>query len=278
MNAMSTSIYASHEDIYLSAYAGQSLQTKPADLAAQVANAFFSESLFDVIPDVVFFVKDTTGRYVSANEALVARCGYQSKANFIGRRDNEIFPLPFAASYHERDQLILNSSKDLRQQLEFCLYPNGFSTWCITHKVLLLDKNQQVIGLTGVSRDLAMPDQRHPAYRHIASAVRHLHSYFFQDLQMDILIQLTGLSSNEIESSFLKIFSITPRQMLVKLRLDSAIRLLHEPTKSFGDIANEVGYQDVNVFANVFKATVGVTPSDYRQAIVGHIAKPKRRH
>jgi AraC-like DNA-binding protein/PAS domain-containing protein len=278
MNPMPTSIFASHEDIYLSALAGQSVKTNPAELAAQVANAFFAESLFDVIPDVVFYVKDTAGRYVSANDALVERCGYQSKSNFIGRRDNEVFPVPFAASYRERDQVILHSGKDLRQQLEFCLYPSGLSTWCITHKVLLLDKAQKVIGLTGISRDLAMPDQRHPAYHSIASAVRHLHSYFFQDLQMDILTQLTSLSSADIESNFLKIFSLTPRQMLVKLRLDSAINSLLVPTKSVTDIAKEVGYQDVNVFANVFKATVGLTPSEYRQAVSGQVVKPNRRH
>ena len=47
-----------------------------ADFMGQVANPFFAEALFDRVPDIVFSVKDTRGRYVCISEACAehARC------------------------------------------------------------------------------------------------------------------------------------------------------------------------------------------------------------
>ena len=33
-----------------------------------------TEALFDALPDVVFFIKDTAGRYVRVNQTLADRC------------------------------------------------------------------------------------------------------------------------------------------------------------------------------------------------------------
>ena len=40
-----------------------------------LADAGIAEALFDLVPDVVFFVKDGVGRYVAVNHTLVSRCG-----------------------------------------------------------------------------------------------------------------------------------------------------------------------------------------------------------
>lgn len=37
--------------------------------------ADYAEVLFDLLPDVVFFLKDTEGRYTSVNQTLAQRCG-----------------------------------------------------------------------------------------------------------------------------------------------------------------------------------------------------------
>ena len=46
----------------------------------QVVDVAVLENLFDQVPDVAFFVKDTAGRYTAVNASLVARHGLREKS------------------------------------------------------------------------------------------------------------------------------------------------------------------------------------------------------
>ncbi|WP_230412175.1 AraC family transcriptional regulator [Undibacterium hunanense] len=242
-------------------------QEKRQQLASQLANVFFSEALFDVMSDIVFFVKDLEGRYLVVNHTLVRRCGMRDKDALIGKRAEQVFPASLAASYAAQDALVLGGKKEIHDQLELHLYPNRTPGWCLTQKIPLRDVRHQIVGMTGISRDLAMPDQRHPVYAKIAAAVKHLHQNYTQTVAMADLVKLTGLSVAQLERNFHKIFSLTPRQMMVKIRLDAASSMLAESTLSITDVAVACGYQDHSAFSRIFKATVGMTPSDYRDVV-----------
>ncbi|MDO8651982.1 MAG: AraC family transcriptional regulator [Undibacterium sp.] len=237
-------------------------------LASQIKNVFFTEALFDAMPDVVFFVKDREGRYIVVNQTLVDRSGVKYKQALLGSTAAEVFPSSLAVSYEAQDQLVLSGETELRDQLELHLYPDRDPGWCLTQKIALFDKKNNIIGLTGISRDLAMPDQRHPVYHRIAAAVRHLHSHYGEAIHMADLAQITALSVAQIERYFQKIFSLTPRQMIIKIRLDAASSMLADPAKNITDIAAACGYQDHSAFSRVFKSTVGMTPSEYRLVLL----------
>ena len=66
----------------------------PAELEAALAAAGFAVELFDCLPDVVFFAKDTAGRYLAVNRTLVQRLGLKEKADLIGRTASDVFPAP----------------------------------------------------------------------------------------------------------------------------------------------------------------------------------------
>ena len=59
------------------------------------------EPLFDVLPDVVFFVKDMEGRYTHANFTLVRRLGLKQRSDVIGREVTELFPSAMGGSYRD---------------------------------------------------------------------------------------------------------------------------------------------------------------------------------
>lgn len=247
-------------------------QPKTRDqLAHEIGDVFFTEPLFDAMPDVVFFVKDMQGRYVVVNQTLAERCGMKNKQALLGHTAGEVFPASLAVSYEEQDQLVLSGEAEVHDQLELHLYPDRDPGWCLTHKIPVRDAQKNIIGLSGISRDLAMPDQRHPVYHRIAAAVRHLHTHYAEPIQMADLAQITNLSIAQIERYFQKIFSLTPRQMIIKIRLDAASSMLADPGKTITDIAVACGYQDHSAFSRVFKATVGVTPSEYRVVLLSKL-------
>ncbi|WP_230404593.1 MULTISPECIES: AraC family transcriptional regulator [Undibacterium] len=258
-------------DMILSAKTNETSDTAGATrvhLAGAIDNVFFAEPLFDAMPDVVFFVKDLDGRYVVVNQTLVTRCGLKDKYELVGRTVNEVFPPSLAATFEQQDQLVLNGGSEVRDQLELHLYPDRDPGWCLTNKIALRDGAQRIIGLSGTSRDLGMPDQRHPVYHRIAAAVRHIHTHYAENVHMAELEKITGLSVAQIERYFQKIFSLTPRQFMTKVKLDAATNLLADHSRSITDIAASCGYQDHSAFSRMFKATVGVTPSEYREVLL----------
>src|SRR5437867_6550167 len=167
-------------------------------LAAAIANVFFAEPLFDALPDVVFFVKDREGRYVVVNRTLVYRCGLRDKAALIGRDATQAFPSAFGSSYLEQDQAVLATGVEIRDQLELHLYPDRDPGWCLTCKIPLFDAERKVVGLAGISRDLAMPDQKHPVYRRIADAASYLQANYDQPIQLAELAQIASLSVSQL--------------------------------------------------------------------------------
>jgi len=85
----------------------ESIEQSVQHLAEQIGNVFFTEILFDAMPDLVFFVKDLQGRYLVVNQTLVHRCGFKSKQELLGRTPLEVFPEHLASNYVVQDQLVL---------------------------------------------------------------------------------------------------------------------------------------------------------------------------
>lgn len=235
-----------------------------ACLAGKIADVFFAERLFDALPDVVFFVKDLAGRYLVVNRTLVQRCGVADKQRLLGRTAAEVFPAALAQAYAAQDALVLGGRRDLHAQLELHWYAGRRRGWCLTDKIALRDASGAVVGMAGISRDLAGPNRRDPGYARIAAAARHLQAHYGRPVAMAELVALTGLSLAQLERHFRQIYALTPRQMLIKLRLDAAAALLQDSALSITDIAAACGYQDHSAFSRMFRATAGMTPSQYR--------------
>lgn len=232
-------------------------------LAAVADGGLFAEKLFDALPDVVFFVKDGAARYVLVNRTLAGRCGYRDKARLIGRNAAEVFPGALGESYLRQDLAVLASGAGMDDQLELHLYPNRAPGWCLTYKTALRDRRGAVVGLAGVSRDLKMPDENHPVYRRVSAAAAYIRQHYAQPIRLADVARVASLSASQIERYFQRIYELTPRQMIIKTRIDAAAAMLAGETSITG-IAVACGYHDHSAFTRQFKEKVGATPSAYR--------------
>jgi AraC-like DNA-binding protein len=237
-----------------------------SDLAGMVAHFTLLEPVFDTMLDVVFFVKDNEARYVLANRTLAARCGFKDSRALLGKTAEQVFPTRFGRIYTAQDKAILASGNKLIEQLELHLYPGRQPGWCMTTKLPLRDAQGKVMGVAGISRDLQAPEGSHPAYQRLAVVARHIQENYAGPLQLPLLAKQAHMSVAQIERYFHKIFHLTPRQMLIKARLDAASGLLAGDA-SITDIATLCGYNDHSAFTRQFKATVGMTPSQYRMLL-----------
>lgn len=219
------------------------------------------QHLFDALPDTVFFVKDREGRYTHCNLTLVQRLGRKKRGDVIGRSPLEVFPPPLGNRYLLQDRQVL-AGDPIADRLEVHLYPNRRPGWCLTVKRPLF-RDGEISGLMGVSRDLGKPNSRHSAFAQLDRVVAHMQEHFESNLRAPQLAELAGMSLAQLERHFRHVFQLTPQQYLIKLRIEMAMRLLRE-AGSIAGIGQRCGFSDQSAFARQFKATVGMTPSEYR--------------
>jgi PAS domain S-box-containing protein len=219
------------------------------------------EVLFDALPDVVFFVKDSNGRYTHANQTLIRRLGLKQRSDVIGRSVTELFPAALGGSYATQDRRVL-AGEVIDNQLEVHISPNRAPGWCLTCKRPLVERGK-VRGVVGISRDLGKPDGRHPTYQRLGRVLAYLQEHYAESVRVGTLAALADLSVAQLERHFRKVFQLTPQQLQTKLRIEEAMRRLHG-NDSVAAIGLACGFADQSAFARQFKATVGMTPRDYR--------------
>lgn len=240
-----------------------------AELFSQLAEPFTGEALFDRLPDLVFFVKNHRGEYVVVNQTLVDRCDYQEKRELIGRRADEVYPSPLGQSYRLQDEQVLRKGEAILNQLELHVYPSGDRGWCLTNKLPLRNRAGQVVGLVGISRDLAAANERSEDYSHVAQAVQYIQNHYDEPLRVKDLAARAGLSEYQFEQRLRKIFQLTAGQLVQKVRMEVAVRRLRETEDPIANVALDCGYSDQSAFTRQFRQTVGVSPSEYRHAFRG---------
>jgi AraC-like DNA-binding protein len=223
-----------------------------------------AESLFDRIPDVVFFVKDIEARYTVVNRTLVERCNVSGKTDLLGKTAMDIFPAPYGQGYYSQDRRVLDNGAPVCDQLELHLYVRGEPGWCITNKVPLRDGDGVVSGLVGLSKDLQTPAEEGKGYQELAKSIRYIQSRFGESLRVEELATMSSLSVYQFEQRMKKIFFLTAGQFITKTRIDKARELLKSTDQSIADVAAACGFFDQSAFTRQFKATTGLTPGKYR--------------
>ncbi|WP_395731105.1 PAS domain-containing protein [Prosthecobacter sp.] len=223
-----------------------------------------TEALFDALPDVVFFIKDAAGRYVRVNQTLADRCAGGDKAKLMGKRPEEVFPAALAASYARQDEAVLKTGKPVEHQLELHIYPGSKAGWCLTTKHALRDAKGRIIGVAGISRDLNAPSDKAGGFAELAAALKHMQRHFAESLRIEDIAKKAGLSVYQFEQRVQRLFQMSPLQLLHKLRLDEATRLLRETERSLADIAIETGWCDQSAFTRHFSRYAGMAPGKFR--------------
>lgn len=239
--------------------------TAHSELEASAEAAGFALELFDRLPDVVFFIKDTAGRYVAVNETLVRRLGLSGKANLLGRTTYDLFPEPLGKRYLAQDLGVCRSGREISDLLELHLYPNHQEGWCVTTKVPIRGRGGSVVGLAGTSRDVHSPASGERSLQVLAGAVRHIQEHYDRPLRVEALAAMARLSPYRFTRRIRLLFGLTPAQLIIKTRLDAARRMLRAGTSPVGQIAVACGYFDQSAFTRQFKAAVGLTPAQYRE-------------
>ena len=115
-------------------------------------------------------------------------------------------------------------------------------------------------------RERNFTEQKHPA---LCRAVRFITEHFRESVNQDRIAAAAGLSVSRLNSLFRRDFGITPMQMLIRKRMEYARMLLADPMKTVTEVAQSVGYSDMNYFVRAFRMRNGITPAAFKKNIGG---------
>ena len=111
------------------------------------------KTIIDNVPDLIY-VKDRSGRFVTANASLLKLLGLDCQTEIVGKTDYDFSPPEFACHYVSDDQNVMQNGEPLFDREETHRSETGDDLWLLTTKVPLYNSQREVIGVVGIAHDI----------------------------------------------------------------------------------------------------------------------------
>lgn len=220
--------------------------------------------LFELLPDVSFFIKDRQGRFMALNRRGCDYCGVRHEREAFGRTDHDFFPRSRARAYAQDDRAVMAGGEPIINRLESAPEAEGSPHLVFTSKLPLRDRQGRIIGVAGFSRQIQQVRAPHTTEARLAGIIEHMHRHPEQTRPGRELARMAGLSQSQFDRCFRRAFNTSPRQYLLRVRVEAACRRLSDTDDTAAAIAQDLGFYDHAHLARSFRRIMGVTPTDYR--------------
>ena len=94
--------------------------------------------------------------------------------------------------------------------------------------------------------------------------ISYIGEHFAEDVPVEQLAQLAGLSKFHFIRAFKRDTGFTPHEYIIHVRINTAKYLLKNSRLSIREICSATGFSGESVFCSSFKKHVGLTPLEYR--------------
>lgn len=99
---------------------------------------------------------------------------------------------------------------------------------------------------------------------HLCRARDHIDRHFADDLDLDQLAGIAGMSKFHFLRSFASVYGLTPLAHLGERRVERAQDLLRATNLTVTEVCFAVGYSSLGSFSSRFREIVGETPSAFQ--------------
>ena len=152
--------------------------------------------LLDQLPDYIY-AKDTSHRFLVANEALAKRMGAAGAEELLGRTDFDYYPPELADKYAQDEREIMQSGRPVINREESTI--DAVTKQAIIHltsEVPFHDENGRVIGLVGIGHDISARKRAEAEAmkaKESAEAANRSKSEFLANMSHEIRTPLNGV-------------------------------------------------------------------------------------
>ena len=185
--------------------------------------------------------------------------------HFLGANAGEIYRhlsgqlgpvirLPAGTAEHLADEIIRIVRLKQEEDMQFDIKASGILSGAL-HNILL-------------HSSYALSSGAEQAQPSIASAVEFIKQSYSQEISLDDMAAAAHLSKYYFTKMFKSITGYTPYEYLIKYRIDKAKFLLCYSSDNVSQIAQAVGFRNVNSFIASFKSFENTTPHQFRKTCV----------
>jgi LacI family transcriptional regulator len=101
--------------------------------------------------------------------------------------------------------------------------------------------------------------------RQIAAATRFIREHACEGIDVSDVLRAVPMSRSTLDRRFLALMSCTPKDEILRVRLNRAKQLLAETDLSLPLIAEKIGLEHTEYLCRIFKKRFGITPSGFRE-------------
>ena len=222
------------------------------------------EQMFDLLPDIYFYIKDSDCRWVMCNQACLRLLNFRYQKEVVGATEKDFFPPKIAALIAQDDRYVINNNHSIINRTELIVDELGHLTWVSTNKVPLAGKNGQVMGLMGTTRVISRSEQLPDEYRQFSKVIDYIQSNVAEKIDIKELARIACLSDSHFRKRFRMQFRLSPQEFILRTRLQAASKMLISTDESIINVAFACGFRDQSYFANQFKKFFEQSPKRYR--------------
>ena len=91
------------------------------------------------------------------------------------------------------------------------------------------------------------------------------YAIYMNDISMEEIANYTGRSLSTLKRDFKKCSTLSPREWLIRRRLEAARELIRKGGRKVSDICFEVGFKNLSHFSKIYKETYGIPPTEDTQ-------------
>ncbi len=138
--------------------------------------------------DHVFF-KDKESRFIEVSRALMDWFGVEKREEIIGKTDFDFFADEHARPAYEDEQRVIRTGESILEKEEKEVWADGRVFWVSTSKLPMRDRDGNIVGVFGVSRNITPMKEMMNALEHRS---RHL------QIAADVARTVTGIMDLDI--------------------------------------------------------------------------------
>ena len=114
---------------------------------------YILRSLMENLPDNIY-LKDRESKFVRVSRAMADWFNLDDPAAAVGKSDEDFFTEEHAAQARADEVELMEVGEPVLDKVEKETWPDGRTTWVSTSKLPLRDREENVVGTFGVSRDI----------------------------------------------------------------------------------------------------------------------------
>lgn len=96
-------------------------------------------------------------------------------------------------------------------------------------------------------------------------ALNFIHqNYKKENISIETLAKTASVSESYFRREFKRIYSVSPGQYIIGLKLEYAAQLLQSRLYTVGEVAEKSGFADTKYFSRIFKRKFAKSPSQYK--------------